>query len=168
MGVIVIGLGGIGSALVEPLARYMNYNGGPKELALVDGDSYERRNLERQRAGSDDLARNKARVHSEWLKKHFKGLSVTWHEEFVTADNVASLADEPGNFGVLDRPVALQEKRPPHACRIEGIEYHRSYCRIRTVVERQGEHAAIGGTLPEAALECPFGDERWHKAERSH
>jgi adenylyltransferase/sulfurtransferase len=91
MGVVVIGLGGVGSALVEPLARYLNYNGGPKELVLIDGDSYERRNLERQRAGTEDLAQNKARVHSERLKKNFKSLSVAWHEDFVTQDNVASL-----------------------------------------------------------------------------
>ncbi len=91
MAVIIIGLGGIGSALVEPLARYLNYNGGPKELTLVDGDSYEKRNLERQKAAIEDLDRNKAEVHAVRLRSTFKGLTVAWHGEYATAANIRSL-----------------------------------------------------------------------------
>ena len=71
MAVVVIGLGGIGSAVVEPLARYLSFNGATKKLVLVDGDSYERPNLERQRAILRDVEQNKAQVHTEKLKKEF-------------------------------------------------------------------------------------------------
>ena len=39
----VIGLGGIGSYLVEPLTRYLTYNIDQSELklTLIDGDTYE-------------------------------------------------------------------------------------------------------------------------------
>jgi CheY-like chemotaxis protein len=97
MAVIVIGLGGIGSALVEPLARYLNFRGEPKELLLVDGDSYEKRNLDRQRAGIEDIAVNKARTHAERLRREFKDLEITWQDVFVTPANVKTIVNA-GDF----------------------------------------------------------------------
>jgi len=91
MGVIVIGLGGIGSALAEPLARYLNYNGEFKDVVLVDGDDYEKHNLMRQRASLEDLDRNKAQVHAERLKPVFKNLSITWRGEYIKEGNTRSI-----------------------------------------------------------------------------
>jgi len=36
--IMIIGLGGIGGSLAEPLARYLAYSGACKERLLVDGD----------------------------------------------------------------------------------------------------------------------------------
>lgn len=84
----VIGLGGIGCALLLPLARYLYYAGTACRLTLVDGDAFEQRNLPRQafRAGG-----NKARVKAEELAQEFPGLSVRAVSEFVTATNVPDL-----------------------------------------------------------------------------
>ena len=48
--VIVIGLGGIGGFVAEPLCRYLNYEPGVREVAFIDGDLYEERNANRQNA----------------------------------------------------------------------------------------------------------------------
>lgn len=45
----VIGCGGIGSWLVDPLCTFLNFtNASSVEITLIDGDAYEERNRERQ------------------------------------------------------------------------------------------------------------------------
>jgi tRNA A37 threonylcarbamoyladenosine dehydratase len=44
----IIGVGGIGSYLVEPLARYLNFLNTSVEITIVDGDAYESKNKQRQ------------------------------------------------------------------------------------------------------------------------
>ena len=47
--IIVVGLGGIGSILVERLCRFINYSDDVEfNIVLVDGDEYEPKNFERQ------------------------------------------------------------------------------------------------------------------------
>ena len=51
--IVLIGLGGIGSWLVEPLYKYLSYSLGiPFQFILVDGDKYEDSNLDRQKVVS--------------------------------------------------------------------------------------------------------------------
>ena len=82
----VIGLGGIGCALLPPLSRYLYYAGTGCRLTLVDGDAFEQRNLPRQ---GFRAAGNKARVKAEEVAQEFPGLSVRAVPEFVTAANAA-------------------------------------------------------------------------------
>jgi len=83
---ILVGLGGIGSKLAEDLARYMAYSPkAPKELILVDGDTYSQSNLERQSAVESDVGQPKARVWAESLAREFKGLSVRSMDGYVGA-----------------------------------------------------------------------------------
>ena len=84
----VVGLGGIGCALLPPLARYLHYAGIGCRLTLVDGDAFEQRNLPRQ---AFRAAGNKARVKAEEVAQEFPGLSVRAIGEFVTPGNVADL-----------------------------------------------------------------------------
>lgn len=50
--VVIIGLGGIGGALVEPLCRFLNFDEKNEwQVVLVDGDVYEERNATRQSFG---------------------------------------------------------------------------------------------------------------------
>ena len=84
----VIGLGGIGCALLPPLARYLHYAGTGCRLTLVDGDAFEQRNLPRQ---SFRAAGNKARVKAEELAQEFTGLSVRAIPEFVSPANASDL-----------------------------------------------------------------------------
>jgi molybdopterin/thiamine biosynthesis adenylyltransferase len=89
--VIIVGLGGIGGALAEPLARYLCYSGTIKELWLVDGDRYERRNAERQKIGERDVGRSKAEVWAERLQGSFPGLKVRSASLYLTPQSAREL-----------------------------------------------------------------------------
>jgi molybdopterin/thiamine biosynthesis adenylyltransferase len=59
--VILIGCGGIGSQLLDPLCRYLAHRPEPRPLlVLVDGDAFEASNLNRQACTRRDLGTNKA------------------------------------------------------------------------------------------------------------
>lgn len=61
--VFVIGAGGIGSHLVEPLARLLAYHkDGTKNITIVDGDLYEEKNRVRQLFDAKFVGKNKAEV----------------------------------------------------------------------------------------------------------
>ena len=45
----VVGAGGIGSYLIEPLSRYLSYCKDSCEITVIDGDLYEDKNLQRQK-----------------------------------------------------------------------------------------------------------------------
>lgn len=66
---IVIGTGGTGTHLVEPLARLLAYHeDGPRTLTLVDGDKYEEGNMNRQLFDEKFLGKNKAEATAERLE----------------------------------------------------------------------------------------------------
>jgi molybdopterin/thiamine biosynthesis adenylyltransferase len=54
--VVLIGLGGIGKALVEPLCRFLNFRKESWEVVLVDGDEYEEDNATRQNFGTRGMS----------------------------------------------------------------------------------------------------------------
>lgn len=81
----VIGAGGIGGHLLEPLCRYLNYTDDYVELTVYDGDRFEERNRERQRFSQCE---NKAQHTVELLKKDFPKLHIKAKEEYITDDNV--------------------------------------------------------------------------------
>ena len=88
MEIKVIGIGGIGCALLPFLCRFLQYSGTAARLTLIDGDSFERANAARQafpRLG------NKAEVKAGELAQEFQGLSFRAAPEYVTAANVARL-----------------------------------------------------------------------------
>jgi molybdopterin/thiamine biosynthesis adenylyltransferase len=86
--VIVIGLGGIGGFVTEPLCRFLNYGDSVKEVVLVDGDIYEAGNASRQNAVP---GMNKADAWSHRMSKMFPQLKIRSVAEFVTPENVASV-----------------------------------------------------------------------------
>lgn len=81
----VIGLGGIGSYLVEPLSRYLNHSGDQIEITVVDGDTYEEKNRNRQQF---DRLDKKATVTAERLQKSFPRVHFRSKAEYITEDNV--------------------------------------------------------------------------------
>lgn len=89
----VIGLGGIGSYLVEPLARYMAYHVEWEglRLTLIDGDNYEYKNRERQKF---KRLGNKAEITAESLREQFPEIFIQSKNDFITKDNVISLIRE--------------------------------------------------------------------------
>jgi len=86
--ILVIGLGGVGTALLAPLCRYLAYSrvGTRIPLILLDGDDFEGRNRERQ---DFQGAGNKAQVKAREMRQIFPELSVRAVSEFVTPANVS-------------------------------------------------------------------------------
>ncbi len=89
----VVGAGGIGSWLLQPLALYLNYSGGDEDVVLtvIDGDRYEPRNRDRQLF---DRIGNKAEVAAERLKKEFPEISIRAYGEFVAPDSIEYLLED--------------------------------------------------------------------------
>ncbi len=90
---IIIGLGGIGGALAEPLARFVAHNDGSKQILLIDGDRYEPDNAERQRVSYDEVGQHKADVWTKRLSRMFKALVVKAVASYVTPANIGKLIE---------------------------------------------------------------------------
>ncbi len=88
----VIGLGGVGTILVERLCRFLNYSKDlTAELLLVDGDEYEQKNYERQ-----EFSRigNKADIKATELEMKFNSLRFDAFEAFVDEKNIEGVIKE--------------------------------------------------------------------------
>ncbi|MBI4573667.1 MAG: ThiF family adenylyltransferase [candidate division NC10 bacterium] len=84
----VIGIGGIGCALLPHLARYLRAGGEPARVTLVDGDAFEPRNADRQAFSESG---NKAKVKAVEMARQFEGLSFRAMPEYVTPENVGRI-----------------------------------------------------------------------------
>lgn len=91
MEIKVIGIGGIGCALLPFLARYLNYRGERVRIALIDGDEFQRSNADRQAFGT---LGNKAKVKAAELAREFEGLSFRAVPEYITETNIAQHLQE--------------------------------------------------------------------------
>lgn len=89
--ILIIGLGGIGSMLAEPLCRYLAYKTDLKEITLMDGDRYEAKNILRQRVSREDIGRNKAEVWAQRIAWLFHELRVSAKDIYVSPANIKTL-----------------------------------------------------------------------------
>lgn len=83
--VLLIGLGGIGSALVPELAPLSS------KIGLMDGDFVEEKNLNRQLIHKNKLGINKALSAEIYLKENFPKTKVTSYSEYLTPLNIQLL-----------------------------------------------------------------------------
>lgn len=81
----IIGAGGIGSYLIEPLSRYLNYLDDEVEVTVIDGDKYEDNNRLRQRFESFG---NKAQHTIDLLKESFPRIHFRAKPEYLTENNI--------------------------------------------------------------------------------
>jgi molybdopterin/thiamine biosynthesis adenylyltransferase len=83
--VVVIGLGGIGSWVLQALSPYLNYagDGATWTLVLVDGDEYEEKNRTRQ--VFDELG-PKAGIQAGWVARKFPRLRVQSINQYLSDD----------------------------------------------------------------------------------
>ena len=88
----VIGLGGIGSILIDKIARYMTYSKNIWHITLIDGDRYESKNRQRQ----DFLfLKNKALSKQDELNAKFSNNAITnVVKEYVTPQNIGGIIKE--------------------------------------------------------------------------
>lgn len=92
LGIVIIGLGGVGSILSERLCRFLNFSKDlSADILLVDGDEYEAKNFERQefiRMG------NKADIKATELTMKFPNIRFDIFETFISKDNVGEVIME--------------------------------------------------------------------------
>jgi molybdopterin/thiamine biosynthesis adenylyltransferase len=82
--VVLVGAGGIGTWLAEGVVRLLEWKYPGSALIIVDGDSYEQRNLERQ---SFTQVGNKASVKALELTKQFNQTLVIPIPKWVVSDD---------------------------------------------------------------------------------
>ena len=96
----IIGLGGIGTFLVNLLARYVNSLGPPiRTMLLVDGDTYEAKNQARQ--DFKDLG-GKALVKGDELNDKFPEIDFEVFGHYINSDNVIVLDNSDVIFLCVD------------------------------------------------------------------
>lgn len=87
--VLVLGLGGVGSSCVEALAR-----GGIGHLSLLDGDTVEESNINRQAiAFTSTVGRAKTEVMREMVLAINPDCDVDTRKQFLTRENTADVLD---------------------------------------------------------------------------
>jgi len=94
---VVIGIGGIGSNLLQPLCRFLAYEGGEWLLTLVDGDSFEHENANRQVMFGDG---NKAEAAAAAINLQFPQLVVLAKPWYIDSEK-ALLVIEEGSTVIL-------------------------------------------------------------------
>jgi tRNA A37 threonylcarbamoyladenosine dehydratase len=114
----VVGVGGVGSWVVEALAR-----SAIGKLTLIDLDNVAESNINRQvQAMSDTLGKAKVGALAERIALINPHCQVTQVEDFVTPDNLELLIKTPGFDYVID---AIDSVKPKTAllayCRAEAI-----------------------------------------------
>lgn len=88
----IIGLGGVGSIMVERLCRFINYAEDlTADILLVDGDEYEQKNYERQEFAQ---LGNKADIKAGELELKYPGLRFDVMEAFINEANVGEVVRE--------------------------------------------------------------------------
>ena len=87
MEIKIIGLGGIGSSLAPFISRYLSFAnpGGSVSVTLIDGDSYEEGNRDRQVFAELE---NKVGETADRLNREFPGITHMGLGEYVTQENI--------------------------------------------------------------------------------
>ena len=92
MNIKIVGLGGVGSILSERLCRFLNYGAEiPADITLVDGDSYEEKNFERQEFSTFG---NKAEVKASDLEIQFPNIPLDVYPAFVNETTLSDVIKE--------------------------------------------------------------------------
>jgi molybdopterin/thiamine biosynthesis adenylyltransferase len=95
MNIVIVGLGGVGSILVERVCRYINFsNDIQAHILLVDGDSYEAKNFERQEFFNIG---NKADIKADELELKFEKIEFDVYQEYINESNISNVIKE-GNI----------------------------------------------------------------------
>ena len=147
--VVLIGCGGIGSPALQYLA-----GAGIGRLTLVDGDTVDATNLQRQTVFTPvDIGRSKAEVAAEWAARFDPALEVRAIVARIGADNAARMLD--GATVVLDGCDNFATRLiVSDACVAAGVPLTSA-----AIGRFQGQIANFAGHLPDqACYRCFVGD----------
>jgi hypothetical protein len=87
--IIIVGLGGIGSWLIEPLIRYcLHETQSNCEFVFIDGDHYSHSNQTRQSVHPKLMGMNKASAAALRMRQYFPGVNIKEVPEFLTESNM--------------------------------------------------------------------------------
>jgi molybdopterin/thiamine biosynthesis adenylyltransferase len=88
----IIGLGGIGTYLCDPLFRFLNSVGNNISVTLIDGDKYELKNIDRQ--VFSQFNSYKAEQKYKEYNQIFHNIAFEYHNVFVNPDNISELIND--------------------------------------------------------------------------
>lgn len=90
--IVVVGLGGVGSILIEKIGRFLNYAADTHaDITLVDGDDYEVKNYMRQEFGRTG---SKSDIKAKEVGYKFRNLSLTPIKLYIDPTNVGSIIQD--------------------------------------------------------------------------
>ena len=102
MKILIVGLGGIGSALISPLGKFFEFYSKEKpSLVLIDGDKVEKNNLARQNFIETDISRNKADAMRDYMNDLFKGEIISI-SQYLKPENINLITDDSVVFVCVD------------------------------------------------------------------
>jgi molybdopterin/thiamine biosynthesis adenylyltransferase len=82
----ILGLGGVGSVLCEKISRFLNYSRDIRaNITLIDGDSYEAKNYQRQEF---TILGNKSEIKGGDLEEKFPELELDFYPEYINQHNI--------------------------------------------------------------------------------
>jgi molybdopterin/thiamine biosynthesis adenylyltransferase len=81
----VIGCGGIGTWLLDPLCMFLNFDSPKTEITLIDGDVFEEKNRRRQKFSNGG---NKAQAKAAELLELYPDLYISAEPDYITSNNV--------------------------------------------------------------------------------
>ena len=114
--VCVVGCGGLGGGVIENLTRM-----GVGELTVVDGDSFDESNLNRQvLSNEDNLGKSKAVEAVEQMSRINSEITLIAIEDLLTAENACSIID--GCDIIVDALDNMEARFAlEDACAVEGV-----------------------------------------------
>jgi molybdopterin/thiamine biosynthesis adenylyltransferase len=92
----IIGLGGIGSNLCEPICKFLNYTDYAEDYSLIfiDGDSYEEGNKTRQYFEDENKNINKAFASAKTMHFRYNQLKIKHEDIYINSQNIESVIDK--------------------------------------------------------------------------
>lgn len=90
--ITIVGLGGVGSWLVEPVIRATISNGSKPNVLLIDGDVYESSNANRQICHPKLVGMNKAEATAIRMMSYFPDLKIVPLNEYLCDRNVRQIS----------------------------------------------------------------------------
>jgi molybdopterin/thiamine biosynthesis adenylyltransferase len=91
LSIVVVGLGGVGSILIERLGRFLNYGEYEANMLLVDGDEYEVKNYQRQEFNQMG---NKSEVKATELQIKFPNIILDSYDAYINETNTVEIIRE--------------------------------------------------------------------------